>query len=87
LPTQVGGSCATLLVERGEDPYAALRTRRYVYVEYESGARELYDLERDPHELESRHADPSYAGVRTDLAERLDRLRSCRGATCRTRPS
>jgi N-acetylglucosamine-6-sulfatase len=78
-----------LLVERGpgEDPIAALRTRRYVYVEYESGARELYDLERDPHELESRHADPAYAGVRNDLAERLARLRNCRGATCRTTPS
>ena len=77
-----------LLVERGpgEDPYAAIRTGRYLYVEYESGARELYDLQRDPYELESRHGDPAYASVRRDLAERLAHLRSCRGAACRTRP-
>ena len=74
-----------LLVERGpgEDPYAAIRTGRYLYVEYESGARELYDLDRDPHELRSRHADPAYARVRRDLAERLAHLRTCRGAACR----
>ena len=78
-----------LLVERGpgEDPYAAIRTGRYLYVEYESGVRELYDLDRDPHELESRHADPAYAGVRRDLAERLAHLRACRGADCRRRPA
>lgn len=77
-----------LLVERGpgEDPYSALRTGRYLYVEYSSGARELYDLALDPHQLESRHADPAYAAVRRELAERLARLRSCRGASCRTAP-
>jgi arylsulfatase A-like enzyme len=78
-----------ILIERGpgEDPYSAIRTGRYLYVEYASGARELYDLRRDPHELRSRHADPAYAGVRRNLAERLDRLRSCRGVRCRTRAS
>ena len=76
-----------LLIERGpgEDPYAAIRTARYLYVEYQSGAKELYDLDRDPYELESRHADPAYGDVRRDLAERLAHLRSCRGAACRTR--
>jgi N-acetylglucosamine-6-sulfatase len=49
--------------------------------------RELYDLDRDPHELESRHADPAYADVRRDLAERLAHLRACRGAACRARPA
>jgi len=77
-----------LLVERGpgEDPYSALRSGRYLYVEYSSGARELYDLAVDPHELASRHADPSYAAVRRELAGRLAQLRSCRGLTCRARP-
>jgi hypothetical protein len=77
-----------LLVERGPgaDPYAALRTSRYLYVEYASGARELYDLVTDPYEISSRHADPAYASVRTDLATRLARMRTCRGATCQTAP-
>ena len=32
--------------------YDALRTYRYVYAQYANGERELYDLERDPYELD-----------------------------------
>ncbi len=60
-----------------------MRTARYVYAEYTSGERELYDLRRDPYQLASKHADPAYAAVRAQLAARLARLRSCAGATCR----
>jgi len=63
--------------------YAAIRTARYLYAEYESGERELYDLAQDPHELTSRHADPSLAPIRTDLSQRLARLSSCAGQSCR----
>ena len=66
--------------------YRAIRTGKYVYAEYESGERELYDLERDPFELHSRHADPAYAQVMAELALELDRLRSCSGPTCATTP-
>jgi hypothetical protein len=57
-----------------------------MYAEYATGERELYDLNRDPFELESRHEDPAYAGVRNKLAGRLDALRTCAGASCRARP-
>jgi N-acetylglucosamine-6-sulfatase len=60
-----------------------VRTKRYVYAEYGSGERELYDLRSDPHELQSRHDDPAYATVRERLARRLVQLRSCAGAACR----
>jgi len=63
--------------------FAAVRTTRYVYAEYGSGERELYDLRSDPHELQSRHDDPAYATVRERLARRLVQLRSCAGAACR----
>jgi len=43
----------------------------------------LYDLVADPYELTSRHADPSLAGVKAELARRLALLRGCRGAACR----
>jgi arylsulfatase A-like enzyme len=59
--------------------YAAVRTRRHVYVEYENGERELYDLRRDPHQLRSRQASPALAGLR----RRLERLRDCAGEDCR----
>jgi N-acetylglucosamine-6-sulfatase len=62
--------------------YVGLRTRRYKYVEYTDGERELYDLERDPHELENLAArsDPA---LLARLAAVLARLRTCAGASCR----
>jgi N-acetylglucosamine-6-sulfatase len=67
-------------------PFRALRNYRYVYVEYANGERELYDLQRDPYQLQSRHADRRYRTVRRMLARRLEALRSCRGRGCRKRP-
>ena len=55
----------------------------YVYAEYDNGDRELYDMARDPFQLESRHGDPAYAAIRARLAARLAALRTCAGASCR----
>ncbi len=67
-----------------ERAFTAIRTDRYLWIEYtEQGARELYDLARDPYELTSLHTDPAFASVRETLAQKLERLRSCRGPTCR----
>ena len=64
--------------------YTAVRTPSWLYVEYPgSGERELYDMDRDPHQLVNRAADPAYADVRARLAERLATLRDCAGSTCR----
>jgi arylsulfatase A-like enzyme len=43
---------------------------------------ELYDLELDPQELRSRHADPAYTVTRAALAGALAQLRSCAGEDC-----
>jgi len=77
-----------LLIERGPGAgtFAAVRAPRYLYAEYGNGEQELYDLTRDPYQLQSRHADPAYAAVRANLALRLAHLRACSGATCRVRP-
>lgn len=66
----------------GKAQYVGVRTDRYVYLQHNTAERELYDLARDPHQLDSRHADPAYAAVRAQLARDVARLRSCRGATC-----
>jgi N-acetylglucosamine-6-sulfatase len=66
--------------------YVAIRTPRYIYAEYASGDRELYDLLRDPDELTSVHNDPFYAPIRRELARRLAELRTCAGADCRRGP-
>jgi arylsulfatase A-like enzyme len=52
--------------------WAALVTENWKYVEWGDGSVELYDLQADPYELESRHADPAYAPVLQDLAARRE---------------
>jgi arylsulfatase A-like enzyme len=72
--------------EPGPDHFDAIRSPHWLYAEYANGDRELYDLARDPDELESLHDDPGYAGAREALARRLHVLVSCKGASCRQRP-
>jgi arylsulfatase A-like enzyme len=60
----------------GAPPFAAVRTARYVYVETEGDREELYDLERDPYQLENRATDTSYAALVAEMRQRLQRLRS-----------
>jgi N-acetylglucosamine-6-sulfatase len=63
--------------------YRAVRTPGWLYVRYHGGERELYDLRRDPHQLESVHADPRYRRARLVLGRELRRLAHCRGEACR----
>jgi arylsulfatase A-like enzyme len=62
--------------------YQAFRAGDYVYVEYATGERELYDLVRDPFELQNRFtsADPALVG---QLRSYLATLRRCAGSSCR----
>jgi len=79
-----------LLIEGAAPPAAefdSIRTYRYLFAQYSTGERELYDLTRDPHQLDSRHLDPAYARVQLELAGRLARLKTCVGRDCRRAPS
>jgi N-acetylglucosamine-6-sulfatase len=61
----------------------AVRTERWKYVQHETGSMELYDLQDDPYELDSRHtASGLYACVRDALAARLAAMNACRGEDC-----
>ena len=77
-----------MLLNRGADipDYDGVRTRRWVFVEYATGERELYDLRTDPDELQSLHADPRYAPLAHRFSLRLAALRGCRSRACRARP-
>jgi hypothetical protein len=62
--------------------YDAIRTKGWTYVEYGTGERELYDLARDPHQLDNAIglADPALVAA---LAERTHALATCAAAECR----
>ena len=72
-----------MLLNRGADlpDYDGVRTARYVFVEYGTGERELYDLRHDPDEVHN------LAGtlplVERRLARRVAQLRRCGGRGCR----
>jgi N-acetylglucosamine-6-sulfatase len=67
--------------------YRGVRTRRWLYVEYRNGERELYDLEHDPYELRSIHAEPGSRRTVRVLRAILHRLAHCHGLSCRTASS
>jgi N-acetylglucosamine-6-sulfatase len=63
--------------------FDGIRTKDLVYVEYGTGERELYDLGHDPHQLTNvvHKADPDLVKA---LAARLQELKDCAGADCRS---
>lgn len=63
--------------------FAALRTDRWLYVEYVDGERELYDLLTDPYEIRN-VIDSTSPFTVFRLHEQLNALRICAGPTCRT---
>ena len=71
----------------GAGHFDGIRTLHYKYAEYANGDRELYDLRKDPEELQSQHANPAYDALKASLAARLHNLVNCAGTSCRARPA
>jgi arylsulfatase A-like enzyme len=55
-----------------------VRTDRYKLIHFYNDVDEweMYDLEKDPHEMKSIYNDPAYADVQKDLHRRLTELRT-----------
>lgn len=70
-------------VALGIPAYRGLRTSNYMYVEYITGEKELYDLKSDPYQLQNLAAKAD-AQLLAVLAARLKELQTCRAAECRT---
>jgi arylsulfatase A-like enzyme len=70
-------------VALGIPDYRGLRTANYMYVEYITGDKELYDIKNDPYQLQNlaAKADPH---LLIQLAARLKELQTCQAAECRT---
>jgi N-acetylglucosamine-6-sulfatase len=81
-----------ILIENGNGAngvpaYRGIRTYRFKYIEHRTtGEYELYDLEKDPWELESMDGFARYAKVQRDLRSRLRELDRCVGVDCLARP-
>ncbi|MBI5304632.1 MAG: sulfatase [Chloroflexi bacterium] len=67
----------------GVPSYRGLRTNDYLYVEYVTGEKELYNIKSDPYELQNLAAKAD-AALLTQLAARLKQMTTCAGANCRT---
>lgn len=74
-----------VLLEYVGDPHvpgwSGIRTEDFLYVEYSTGERELYDLTGrigppDPYELQNQATNPAYAAAAAQLAAQLAGLRS-----------
>jgi N-acetylglucosamine-6-sulfatase len=66
-------------------PYYGVRTAKYKYVHwsFDGVNTELYDLKKDPDELNNLASDPAYAGTVAKLEKVSVRLGDCRGSNCR----
>jgi arylsulfatase A-like enzyme len=62
--------------------YEGIRLGRYKYIEWPDGEKELYDISRDPYELNNRIKDPNLAPIRNFLHGQLGRLEECSGREC-----
>lgn len=78
-------------VWRGKEPTRAfpdartavgIRTAQYKYVRQRSGGEQLYDLNRDPNELHSRHDDPAMTEVLQQLRKLWWQYKDCDAEAC-----
>src|SRR5215212_2312944 len=79
---RTSAASANLSEEWGRPWLKGLRTQNYLYVEYKTGEHELYDLRKDPHELQNTYASAK-PQLKQRLEARLDPLRHCKAEECR----
>ena len=59
-------------------PHKSVHTQQYMFTEYDTGERELYDLSADPYQLQSISRTANTEQLYSTLQSRLDALRACR---------
>jgi arylsulfatase A-like enzyme len=62
--------------------YYGIRLGAYKYIEWPDGEKELYDINKDPNELNNIVRDGDYAPIRNFMHQELERLEECSGRTC-----
>ena len=62
--------------------YEGLRLGPYKYIEWPDGEKELYDIEKDPYELNNIVRDRNYFPIRAFMHAQLIRMETCVGRKC-----
>jgi arylsulfatase A-like enzyme len=62
--------------------YEGIRLGPYKYIEWPDGEKELYDINKDPYELNNQARDPNLFPIRAFLHSQLIRLEACVGRSC-----
>jgi N-acetylglucosamine-6-sulfatase len=62
--------------------YYGIRLGAYKYIEWPDGEKELYDINKDPNELNNIARDRNFAPIRNFMHQELERLEECSGRTC-----
>jgi N-acetylglucosamine-6-sulfatase len=75
-----GGATASLLAPPKD--YAGIRLGPYKYIAWPTGEKELYNINRDPYELNSLHEVPNFFPIRNFLHRQMKRLSDCVGRVC-----
>lgn len=60
----------------GRSAYSAIRTTRHLYVEYTDGGRELFELAKDPNQINNLIGDPGLEETIAQLSQRLKILKA-----------
>jgi len=84
--SRAAGATASLLAPPKD--YEGIRLGPYKYIAWPDGEKELYDIEKDPYELNNIVRIPNYFPIRNYLhRELLNRMEDCVGRTCREEAS
>src|SRR5215203_4225906 len=75
------GDASASIVAPPKD-YLGIRLGPYKYIEWPSGEKELYDITKDPYELNNKIRDPNLFPIRAFLHAQLIRLEACVGRGC-----
>jgi N-acetylglucosamine-6-sulfatase len=76
------GPKATASIVAPPKDYLGIRLGPYKYIEWPSGEKELYDITKDPYELNNIVRVPNLSPIRAFLHAQLVRLEGCVGRTC-----
>jgi arylsulfatase A-like enzyme len=77
-----GGKAHASLLAPPKD-YEGIRLGPYKYIAWPSGEKELYDINKDPNELNNIAKMPNFYPIRNFLHRQLRRFENCSGRECR----